>query len=75
MGSVFPATEARIVWNSREQAEPQEPQSAPTVLTAMARQGDIEIEVTDPDRHPIGKIYCDSRVIDLPGGRKGIVDS
>ena len=59
----------------RNRGEGQEPQPVPTVLTAMASQGDIEIEVTDPDRCPVGKIYCDSRVLDLFGGREGIFDS
>ena len=38
---------------------PTEPEQMPnipiTVLTAMASKGDVEIEVTDPDRYPIGK--------------------
>ena len=37
-------------------AEPEQSPMIPvTVLTAMASQGDVEIEVTDPDRYPIGK--------------------
>ena len=39
-----------------KQAEPLEPNPVPTtVLTALASQGDVEIEVTDPDRYPVGK--------------------
>ena len=59
---------------SEKQPEFQQPSVVPTtVLTAMASQGDVKIEVTDPDRCPIGK-YCDSGVIDLHGGREGIFD-
>ena len=41
---------------SENQAEDEEPQVPTTVLTAMASQGDIEIEVTDPERYPVGNI-------------------
>ena len=56
MGGTFPATEARITGFSENQAELQQPNPVlTTVLTAMASQGDIKIEVTDPEKYPIGK--------------------
>ena len=57
-----------------KQAEPQEPQPAPTVLTAMASQGDIEIEVTDPDRYPLGKyIVIQESLIYLVEGKGSLI--
>ena len=46
-----------------------------TVLTAMASQGDIEIEVTDPEKYPNWEIHCHPGIIDLYGGRQRIFDS
>ena len=57
-----------------KQAEPQEPQPAPTVLTAMASQGDIEIEVTDPDWYPVGKyIVIQESLIYLVEGKGSLL--
>ena len=58
-----------------EQArEPEPPQVPVTVLTAMASQGDIEIEVTDPDRYPIGKyIVIQESLIYLVEGKGSLI--
>ena len=49
----------------------EEPYQIPmTVLTVKASKGDIEIEVTDPDRYPIGKyIVIQESLIYLVEGR------
>ena len=58
-----------------KQAENEEPyQVPPTVLTAMASQGDIEIEVTDPDRYPVGKyIVTQESLIYLVEGKGSLI--
>ena len=63
---------------SERQAESQQPDPvSTTVLTAMASQGDIEIEVTDPEKYPIGKyiVIQESLILFIYGGREGIFDS
>ena len=57
------------------QAEEQAPHQAPTtVLTAMASQGDVEIEVTDPERYPIGKyIVIQETLIYLVEGKGSLI--
>ena len=58
-----------------KQAEDEEPYQVPTtVLTAMASQGDIEIEVTDPDRYPVGKnIVIQESLIYLVEGKGSLI--
>ena len=58
-----------------KQAEHEEPPSTPiTVLTAMASQGDVEIEVTDPDRYPIGKyIVIQESLIYMVEGKGSLI--
>ena len=60
---------------SEKQVEFQQPNVVPTtVLTAMASQGDIEIEVTDPDRYPIGKyIVIQESLIYLVEGKGSLI--
>ena len=57
------------------QANKEEPyQVPPTVLTAMASQGGIEIEVTDPDRYPVGKyIVIQESLIYLAQGKGSLI--
>ena len=58
-----------------KQAEEQIPYQVPTtVLTAMASQGDVEIEVTDPERYPIGKyIVIQESLIYLVEGKGSLI--
>ena len=53
----------------------EEPYQAPTtVLTAMANKGDVEIEVTDPDRYPVGKfIVIQESLIYLVHGKGSLI--
>ena len=55
--------------------EVEEPYQAPTtVLTVMASKGDVEIEVTDPDRYPIGKfIVIQESLIYLVQGKGSLI--
>ena len=54
-----PAT-ANSSGNWGNQNEVEEPYQAPTTaLTVMASKGDVEIDVTDPERYPIGKFIVD----------------
>ena len=57
------------------QNEVEEPYQIPTtVLTAMASKGDVEIEVTDPDRYPIGKfIVIQESLIYLVEGKGSLI--
>ena len=57
-----------------KQGEDLEPQPVLTVLTAMASHGDIEIEVTDPDRYPVGKyIVIQESLIYLVEGKGSLI--
>ena len=57
-----------------KQSEGQEHQPVPTVLTAMASQGDIEIGVTDPDRYPVRKyIVIQESLIYLVEGKGSLI--
>ena len=56
------------------QNEVEEPQTPTTVLTAMASKGDVKIEVTDPDRYPIGKsIVIQESLIYLVEGKGSLI--
>ena len=57
------------------QNEVEEPYQTPTtVLTAMASKGDVKIEVTDPDRYPIGKfIVIQEPLIYLVEGKGSLI--
>ena len=57
------------------QNEVEEPYQTPTtVMTAMARKGDVVIEVTDPDRYPIGKfIVIQESLIYLVEGKGSLI--
>ena len=57
------------------QPEVQQPTVVPTtVLTEMASQGDIAIEVTDPDKYPIGKyIVIQESLIYLVEGKGSLI--
>ena len=62
---------------SENQAESQPPNPVlTTVLTAMASQGDIEPEVTDPEKYPIGKyiVIQESLIYMLEGKVSLILD-
>ena len=58
-----------------KQVEHEEPsQTSTTVLTAMASQGDVDIEVTDPERYPIGKyIVTQESLIYLVEGKGSLI--
>ena len=53
----------------------EEPYQAPTtVLTVMANKGDVKIEVTDPDRYPVGKfIVIQESLIYLVQGKGSLI--
>ena len=55
--------------------EVEEPYQAPTtVLTVMASKGDVEIEVADPDRYPVGKfIVIQESLIYLVQGKGSLI--
>ena len=57
------------------QKEVEEPYQTPTtVMTVMARKGDVVIEVTDPDRYPIGKfIVIQESLIYLVEGKGSLI--
>ena len=57
-----------------QDAREEPPQTSTTVMTAMARKGDIEIEVTDPDSYPIGKfIVIQESLIYLVEGKGSLI--
>ena len=55
--------------------EVEEPYQSPTtVLTVMASKGDVEIEVADPDRYPVGKfIVIQESLIYLVQGKGSLI--
>ena len=57
------------------QNDVEEPHQSPiTVLTVMASKGDVRIEVTDPDRYPIGKfIVIQESLIYLVEGKGSLI--
>ena len=58
--------------NGENQNEVEEPHQTPTTaLTAKASKGDVEIEVTDPDRYPIGKYIVIQESLIYPVEGKG----
>ena len=61
--------------NGENQNEVEEPYQTPiTVLTAKASKGDVGIEVTDPDRYPIGKyIVIQESLIYLVEGKGSLI--
>ena len=61
--------------NGESQNEVEEPYQNPTtVLTAKASKGDVVIEVTDPDRYPIGKyIVIQESLIYLVEGKGSLI--
>ena len=61
--------------NGENQNEVEEPYQTPTmVLTAKVSKGDVEIEVTDPDRYPIGKyIVIQKSLIYLVEGKGSLI--
>ena len=64
-------------WEGLKSAEPEQSPMIPvTVLTTMASQGDVEIEVTDPDRYPIGKyiVIQESQIYVVEGKGSLILD-
>ena len=60
---------------SENQVESQPPNpGTTTVLTTMASQGDVEIEVTDPDKYPIGKyIVIQESLIYMVEGKGSLI--
>ena len=57
-----------------QDAREEPPQTPTTVMTAMARKGDVVIEVTDPDRYPIGKfIVIQESLIYLVEGKGSLI--
>ena len=61
--------------NGENQNEVEEPYQNPTtVLTVKASKGDVAIEVTDPDRYPIGKyIVIQESLIYLVEGKGSLI--
>ena len=71
----FQQQRPELLGTSENQAESQQPNSAPTtILTAMASQGDIKIEVTDPEKYPIGKyIVIQESLIYMVEGKGSLI--
>ena len=73
-GRCISSNKAELSGTPGKQGEDPEPQPVLTVLTAMASQGDIEIEVTDPDRYPVGKyIAIQESLIYLVEGKGSLI--